>query len=279
MRDTLAGLVHMLVQEHFITNTSHPPLRMMIRKVVAYVHGNVFPPKYGRAIDTQCFDPAQLDENSMTYLFGVISLGFLANILDPRTYRFWKDESGPTPREEALNIEYDVNAMPATERRGCIWTRGVAVELADWFCDNYDLISCKPGYVPTKGSANLVYHSIAHEAFGVYVASKRVEGVPERQGLHAYGATSDNIRDQLECLDNHSIVEQKIKRYLEDFDEGKMPTEFNILFDWSDWTCRRKQHSSNFRQMTQQEIIGWGRTSLDELYIRGEECKFRLSST
>lgn len=272
MRDTHAGLVHMLTQERYITNTSHPPLRMMIRKVVAYVHANVFPAKYDRLDRSQCFDPTQLDNQTMIYLFSVISLGFLSNVLDPRTYRIRQDDTLPTDEEKAIHEQYDFNAMPPSDRRGCIWTRGMAVELVDWFCAHYDL---KPhNRQQNMDTITLLRDAIAQEAFAVYFASTVVESVPDREDMCAYGATSANIRYQLEHLDNDAFVQEQIDYQLKKFDEGKTRKNFNILYDWSDWTCVPKP-SGKFKQMAEREIFQWGCTSLDMAYIEGEGCEFK----
>lgn len=266
MRDTLAGLVHMLVQEKYITNTSHPPLRMMIRKVVAYVHAVVFPHPDAKVDSIQCFDPKTLTSHTMTYLFVVISLGFLCNILDPRTYRIRPDDVTPTQEEKDIHDKFDYNAMPASERRGCIWTRGMSMDLAQWFYAHYDL-KC-PGKEDASPE-NIVYDAVAHEAFGVFVAATSVEAVEERRGLCAVGATSKMIRHQLERLDNHPMVKNQIKSLLKRFNNGETERAFNLLYDWSNWTCHAKTPSELFKPYSDQDVMKWGCTTLDIAYMKG----------
>lgn len=230
LRRTFCGLVFTLVQEKYLTNTSHPPLRLMIRRIVQYLHMNIIH-GYHKDDDTHCFDSTNMSMETFEELFSVISIGILSAILDPRTYCFEPgadDNENLSPRQR-LQVElYDCNSLPESERVGIIYARGLAYELLDWFVSKYDLTSVDDTQSQMPTTAR-IHEALAHEAFAIYVARDRTD----REGMWAPNVSLEAIRRQLKGLaPPDSVMHQSIVKLLNDHDAKLTPENFNLLYDW-----------------------------------------------
>ena len=170
--------------------------------------------------------------------------------------------------------------MPPQEqdRRDCIWIQGIAVDLAEWFCAKYKLRAwAHPTCKRQIDLEDILDVAIAHKAFGIFVAAKCIEGQEQQQNMCSPGATSKHIWDQLEHLDNHPKVEEIIQERLDAYNNGRITTDFNLLYDWSTWTCCANTAPREYVRLMEEGIFESGCTTLDRAYMEGNKCGFGMA--
>ncbi|PPR03258.1 hypothetical protein CVT26_008086 [Gymnopilus dilepis] len=134
MQQTLQGMIHAFVLNHYLTNTSHQPSRQLLRRIVFFYHaglieGDISPrdrtAKHLPAIDT--FDGV------MNLLSAAIMVVF-GNVLDFRSYSAPNQHFSRTATNEQryLMKTYDINAIGHNERLAITYTRGVALHIIRW---------------------------------------------------------------------------------------------------------------------------------------------------
>lgn len=75
-----------------------------------------------------------------TNLMAICMFGILINVLDFATYQYPGNStpnSTPTKSQEEEMIKFDINALSDEERRGCIYTRGQALQIMDFVAQNF----------------------------------------------------------------------------------------------------------------------------------------------
>ncbi|KAF8869970.1 hypothetical protein CPB84DRAFT_1647699, partial [Gymnopilus junonius] len=130
--DTLRGLTHCLMGERIVTNTSHPDAVLLLLHLVHYFHAEF-------VMGMPDFDnlPGHLPdlttaEGFMDFIH-LCSIGFLFNVLDPRTYQVPSSSDLDNKRYTA----YDANNIPTTDRRRFAFARGLCHQLIEWLDKNF----------------------------------------------------------------------------------------------------------------------------------------------
>ncbi|KAH6869620.1 hypothetical protein BKA70DRAFT_1029423, partial [Coprinopsis sp. MPI-PUGE-AT-0042] len=132
---TVVGVIHAFIGEASLTNTDHFPSRLLLRRMVHFFHfafickGGVL----AASADKEHL-PDFEDAGMFAGTFALLCFMELQNVLDFRSYI--------CPDDDASSVWYrisvesmtscDVNAIPHEERLECIYTRGLALELAAW---------------------------------------------------------------------------------------------------------------------------------------------------
>ncbi|KAH6876508.1 hypothetical protein BKA70DRAFT_1055008, partial [Coprinopsis sp. MPI-PUGE-AT-0042] len=140
--DTVVGLIHAFIGEDFLTNTQHVESRFLLRRMVHFFH-HAFVVQDGNDVDDAEHLPNLADRDHFAATFALLSFIEMQNILDSRSYVYpevgrssvWYDIS-----EVSMSV-CDVNAIPHEERLECIYTRGLATELARWIFSRFRLVS------------------------------------------------------------------------------------------------------------------------------------------
>lgn len=286
MPDTLAALVLTLAHQKYITNGSHPDLRLMIRRVLQYVsEAMVLGKKTELDAETHCPDRANLTMDDAKCLFALISFGVLSNVLDPRTYSFRADapdDEKLSDSEEFMMHKYDYNSMPETERVGYVYTRGMAYELAKWFANNYELRLRGEDNANGRGMSTLekLLDGVAYEGAGIYAARMRTR----QPGQAAPNASLEKISQQLNGIANsrnvkhttihHAFLHDRTQHWLEIAKKQDPSEEYNLLYDWDRFQLHRTYKNSAEVEakedwQSQIDVFHEGSTVRDGMYFDG----------
>lgn len=270
MPETLVALVHTLANGRLITNTSHPGLRLLMRRMVQYLHEAVV---HGAKVDPNDFhyvDPENMTMTTAKVLFACISFGVSSNILDGRTYNFdnsaknYKDLS----KEEKHRMDiYDYNSIPEMERVGCIYTRGISFEIADWFANRYEL---RGDGVQKEDTLAIVLEGMAHEAVGIYAARMRTASSDNA----APNASLELISRQLQGFTGKETFQKQLRSHVTaklTWCKTQTPDQkYDLLYSWDDFTLhKRPQPAHDWDPWSRSQIFDEGITSLDAVYLRG----------
>jgi hypothetical protein len=75
-------------------------------------------------------------------LLSLVALAFFLNILDERTYQLSTEAYQDNPVAlQQCHETFDLNAIPVIERFHLCYTRGLALDLLEWFFENYSFSS------------------------------------------------------------------------------------------------------------------------------------------
>lgn len=275
MPETLVALIHTLANDRFITNSSHPELRLLIRKIVQYLHETVVHGAKMDEDDINYVDPNNLNMTTAKSLFACISFGILSNILDARTYSFDNSQTEINdlpPQEKCLMEVYDYNSMPESERVGSIYTRGTSYEMAQWFAHQYELKLPGDGAsVTVAETLNRVMKGVAHEAVGVYAARMRtkspLDAAPNAsldlisRQLHSFGKS-----DKENC---QGILQRSILENLESCKKQALDDKYDLLYVWDKFSLHRRSTPSPWDIWPRRKVFDAGKTMLDAMYVVG----------
>ncbi|KAH6866102.1 hypothetical protein BKA70DRAFT_1080716, partial [Coprinopsis sp. MPI-PUGE-AT-0042] len=132
---TVIGVIHAFIGEARLTNTDHFPSRLLLRRMVHFFHYS-FVCRGGLTAESADKEhlPNFEDPGMFAGTFALLYLMELQNVLDFRSYIPPNDDiSSVWHRISAGSMAFcDVNAIPHEERLECIYTRGLALELATW---------------------------------------------------------------------------------------------------------------------------------------------------
>lgn len=214
---------------------------------------------------------------SLLDLLAVCNLSILSNVLDFETYSYPNqgpdddNEKTTTEQEVAANNAkgpksdqirqmelFDYNSKSPDDRAGCVYVRGLALDLLNWFAANYILLEPCGELVDTYG---VLINNLCHQAYMIWVAKKKavdqgVKGAPhctlsllERQlrGLFPQGSIA------------YSLLEKKLS--------AKSESETSMFMDFTNWKIEEQQKSRLPHKPA--EIVELGMTPLDRKYAAG----------
>lgn len=207
---------------------------------------------------------------SVLDLLATCSISILSNVLDFDTYRH---PNQPPPGDNALQTNngltsdqvcqmelFDYNSKLPDDRVGCVYVRGLALDLLEWFSKNYLLV--EPNGKPTADTYGVLMDNLSHQAYMVWLAKKkaadqRVKGAPH--------CTLSALERQLRGLFRedsvaHLLLDQKLNE--------KSELETMMHMNFAGWTVMQR---SKIRHTTtiSTDIMELGMTSLDRKYAKG----------
>jgi hypothetical protein len=254
MQDTLSGVIHALVHDLYITNTSHPDMRMMMRRVVVYTHATLVRGEIdGTDRSSHSFNRDNLDADAVKQIYAIIAIGVLSNLLDPRTY---------VPAEGSpLNLQHDINSMPRSERIGCTIARGMAYEIWSWLTTTYRI----RGLDDEAASHDYLCQQLAHTALSLFVAKKVC--IDHKRSVK--GLTLDSICTQLLGLSaSDSPLYQYIHGCLAAVDEERLTLWDSYVPNWDGLTVEKIADASVFEFVLDDVLFRNGASALDGVYYK-----------
>ncbi|KAJ3500455.1 hypothetical protein NLJ89_g9788 [Agrocybe chaxingu] len=140
MQDTMFGIVHSLVAERVITNTSHYFSRRLIRRMIDFYHLGLVQEQIDADVPAFQHLPRLDQRESVLDLLTTCALGILSNVLDLRTYLSALETEGQNAGKAALATYtfYDYNAVPFFDRQCNVMARGEAYSILEWLDANYE---------------------------------------------------------------------------------------------------------------------------------------------
>lgn len=221
---------------------------------------------------------------SVLDLLAACSISILSNVLDFKTYCYPNqgpgDDDGEKTTSEVLHTDngltndqvrqmelFDYNSKSSDDRAGCVYARGLALDLLKWFTDHYLLV--EPSGKPAADTYGVLMNNLCHQAYMVWLAKKKavdqgVKGAPhctlsllERQlrGLFHKGSAA------------HSLLDKKLN--------DKSELEILMCMNFAGWTVTRR--SKIRHPHTPTDIVELGMTPLDHKYAAGCLINFDIA--
>ncbi|KAH6913575.1 hypothetical protein BKA70DRAFT_1082886, partial [Coprinopsis sp. MPI-PUGE-AT-0042] len=201
--ETVVGLIHAFIGEADLTNTAHNPSRLLLRRMVHFFH-HCFVVRQPSSGSLRRHLPNLEDRHLFAATFSLLCAVELQNVLDFRSYAYplghERDMSSVWYGVSRMSMSLcDVNDIPHEERLECIYTRGLATELASWIFSRYELIP--EARTSTRHQQDLwrdfYWPYLAH-----FIVAIRVYKKTYPEGIHeARGCTLTAIEQQIErCI-------------------------------------------------------------------------------
>ncbi|KAJ3488570.1 hypothetical protein NLJ89_g11603 [Agrocybe chaxingu] len=146
IQETVCGLIHSFICRDLITNTSHHPSRLLLRRLMQFFY-------YGLVMEHPTDEsekahlPDLLTQQGSLDFIAVCSLNVLGNVLHHQTYSAPnQDEDEPADQEQQkLWDQYDVNDISFDERTHIRHARGLALDAIRWYETKFEVIESKYG--------------------------------------------------------------------------------------------------------------------------------------
>jgi len=201
MQDTARGIVHSFVDHVKITNTNHPSVAILLRRIAAFYYLGLVKlqkvgfdgefRRYAYSGSTLNLFPAPEihhlpDPGTIDGAIDLITLCFLmifGNVLDFRTY--CTPDGGPVEKADAN----DVNNISIEERYNMCVARGTCIELLRWWNTKYSISTTEFSY-----QGDFTTHFLVSQALALWIYKFRTEE-DERPG--APGCTRDLLLSQI----------------------------------------------------------------------------------
>lgn len=213
--------------------------------------------------------------DSVLDMLSACNLAILSNALDFRTYTHPKQVDDETLNDEhKMQMDvYDRNSLSDADRTGCVYARGLALDLFNWFADNYVLKDESRN--ESMSTLLALMNNLAHQAYSVWVTKEQamalgIGGAPNctMEGLHQQ---LTNALPEAACEIFEKLLENKVK--IE-----------KMHLDWTGWIIEPidKPNAPNAPGSTQytydrEKIWSLGLTPFDEKYAKGAVVDFAVN--
>lgn len=208
--------------------------------------------------------------DSVLDFLSACSLAIFSNVLDFNTY-VHPDQDKEERLSEAAILQmdqYDYNSMLPSDRSGCVYARGLALDLMDWYIAHYKFVGMsEQDPVDTR---EMVMTHLAHQAYVIWLAKKKAE---EQEVIGAPHCTLESVRLQLlGTMSNKSLAGKMFRCHL----LQKTDTD-EMYLDWSQWIVHRQEERSViWKPREESDIWKLGETSLDRKYQQGIDVQFHV---
>ncbi|KDR70309.1 hypothetical protein GALMADRAFT_76417 [Galerina marginata CBS 339.88] len=226
MQHTMLGMMHTFILDDFISNTNHPPTRMLLSRMATFYYHGLVLNKYNEDEDSYAHLPDLQSFSSALDLIAFCNLIIFINVLNFKTYQYPSspsnidiDDLESLSHERLASIKaFDFNAISPVDRQRYQHARGLAYALIDWLFKAVDIIEIATGeiledpysslwvpYISQQASALLNYKRLAEK--------KKLKGAPgctalwlKRQILLCFEGTDleASVNDAIEA--KHSIL-------------------------------------------------------------------------
>lgn len=153
LTDTFAGIVHCLITENVVTNSSHFTSHSLLLHLVHCFHKEFIILKHDHRDFGHLPDLTTMPE--LLDFLTLCNMGILFNVLDRCTYG--------TPGQsyiDSLHIDqYDYNTIPEDDHQKFIYTRGLSLELIQWLSSRL-ILKSNTNPQDTLGIEDLHAHQI-----------------------------------------------------------------------------------------------------------------------
>lgn len=272
--ETLMGQIHSFALPSLLTEGKTPPLTTFIRRIVHYMH-NAYVAN-DSSDQSHLLSFSSLDD--VRDFFALVAMAIFLNVFDERTYQL----SLETRQDLAINQQchdiFDLNAIPIIERHHLCYTRGIALDLLEWFLENFSF-SC----ADLEEDDIDVFRTI-FIPFMVHIGRQTVKykRAAEERG-HATLATSEKVNIQIQSalfplrfardtwLEEKAIEEEKI--YSDEIDEVDT---YDLDYDFSSYVVSRREIPED--RQPSDDFIDDGKTYADIRFFRGLSSQFDLKN-
>ena len=134
------GRIHSFVLPSLLTEGKNPPFTMFIRRIAHYMHNAYVVNDSSDRSHLLSF----LSLDDARDLLALVAMGIYLNVLDERTYQwsFETHKDDPTALQKCHD-NFDLNAIPVVERHHLCYTRGILLDLLEWFFEIFSFSSAQ----------------------------------------------------------------------------------------------------------------------------------------
>lgn len=273
------GLIHSFVLPSLVTEGKKPQLTIFARRMVHYMH-NAY------VLNDSSDREHLLSFTSMDDVrdfFSLLAIAHLLNVFDERTYQLSSDtlQEDRTVLQQCHDV-FDLNAIPIVERHHICYTRGLAIDLLNWFFENYYISNPELEEDDIDGNNYIFAPFIVH--IGRQVV--RYKRFAEKSG-HTTSATSRQVNCQIQwALFAYDFMrdawledkaEEEERRYNDDSDDELCIDSLNNDLDFDlrpfSITQRDKPISHSYNIVNHVEE---GKTIADCRFFHGLACHFNV---
>ena len=162
---------------------------------------------------------------------------------------------------------FDYNSKSPDDRAGCVYVRGLALDLLNWLAENYILV--EPSGRPGPDTFAVLMDNLSHHAYMVWLAKKKAADQEVKGAPHC---TLTALERQLRGLFRdgsmaHSLLDNKLNE--------KSESETLMYMKLKGWTViRRSKIGCNWKSA---DIVELGMTPLDHKYASGCLVDFNVA--
>lgn len=276
MYESLIGQIHSFILPSLLTEGKFPPLSTFVRRIVHYMHNaHVINDSSDRG---HLLSFSSLDD--VRDLFSLVTMAIFLNVFDERTYQQSPEvfQENPTILERC-HVLFDLNAIPVVERHHLCYTRGLSLDLLNWFFQNYsfacidleedDVDAYTTIFIPFVvhiGRQVIRYKRLAEESG--YTTSSTSEQVLHQVQSALFGFES--TRDA--WLEEKATDEER--NYNDDADDDDLDHN-NLDFDFNCYTIHQRERPEP-RNSDAHSLLENGKTIADQRFFRGLTSQFNL---
>jgi hypothetical protein len=216
-------------------------------------------------------------------LFSLFAITVFFNVLDERTYQFPAGSQEDDASIERRQKIFDLNAIPVIERYHLCYTRGLSLDLINWFFENYQFSHVDFHVDEIDGYLAILVPFIAHLGRQI-VRYKRISV----ETGHISISTYDQLKHQVvSALFDYKWMKDAYEQAVEDeeaagyhSDDSDAQSQCSIFynFDYGDFTnyniSKRQAVHPNADRMT--DFLEGGKTLTDRRFFLGLSCHFEL---
>ena len=276
--EMLMGQIHSFVLPSILTDGRSPLLTIFIRRIVHYMHNAYVvndSSDRGYLLNFTTLDDTQ-------DLFSLVATAILSNVLDDRTYEL----SSETSQENLAILQqchnvFNLNAIHVIERHHLCYTRGLSINLLNWFFKNYSFSSLNLEDDDVDAFSTIFIPFIAR--IGWQVAKYKC--VAEERG-HTTSSTSKEVNHQVQSTlfgfefirdawleDKADEEEENHNRYM-DNDDDQDPGTCDLDYDFSDYSISWREVPE--AQKSRDNFLEDGKTKADGHFFLGLALEFKV---
>lgn len=224
-------------------------------------------------------------------LLAVCSVSILSNVLDFETYcypnqsPYNNDNEKPATESEELehanNVKgltsdqvrqmelFDYNSKSPDDRAGCVYVRGLALDLLKWFTVNYLLV--EPSGKPALDTYGVLMNNLCHQIYMVWLAKKKAVDQGVKGAPHC---TLGLLERQLRGLfPKDSVAFSLLDKKLSEGSE----LDTMMFMDFTGWKVEERR--TRFHSHKPADIVHLGMTPLDHKYAAGCLVNFDITKS
>jgi hypothetical protein len=212
-------------------------------------------------------------------LFALATIAIFLNVFDERTYQLSSNthQADPATLQQCHDI-FDLNAIPVIERYHLCYTRGLSLDLLEWFFENYSFSSVDLEEDDIDAFATIFIPFIV--CIGRQIAKyKRAAEEYGRTTLPTFEHVNRQIQSALFSLQFARDVwlEEKAaeeeNNHTEDAEDGEIDT-YDLDFDLSGYTISQREMQAE--RSSGNNLLENGKTNADKRFFRGLTSQFKL---
>jgi len=278
--ETLMGHIHSFILPSFLTEGKPPSLTIFIRRIVHYMHNAYVlndSSDTGHLLSFTTLDDAR-------DLFSLVTAAIFLNVLDDRTYELSSETSQKDLKilQQCHDI-FDLNAIPVVERHHLCYTRGLSIDLLNWFFENYHFSSLD------LEEDDVDAYSVIFVPFIVHIGRQIIKYKRAAEGLeHAASSTSEEVNRQVQSalfgfdfvrdtwLEERAIEEQQSHDQDMDDDDDQTPDTCDLDYDFSGFSISQREMPEI--RKSRNNLLEDGKTKADERFFLGLASEFKAGN-